>query len=77
LGCRTKDRWRQTQCRAIIDVSSVGNYAIRLDFDDLHRTGIYIGAICADLGRNFGRILVRYLEELATKGLDRDRPGEK
>lgn len=62
---------------AIIDVSPVGNYAIRLDFDDLHRTGIYTWSYLRELGAQFQEDFGRYLEELASKGLDRDRPGEK
>jgi DUF971 family protein len=62
---------------AIIDVRPVGNYAIRLDFDDLHNTGIYTWKRLRELGEGAEKDFALYLEELASKGLDRDRPGEK
>ena len=36
---------------AIIGVEPVGNYAVRLVFDDLHDTGIYSWEYLHDLGR--------------------------
>jgi DUF971 family protein len=62
---------------AIINVAAIGNYAVRLDFDDLHRTGIYTWRYLRDLGDGYEESFARYLEELAQKGLDRDHPGEK
>jgi DUF971 family protein len=61
---------------AIIAVAPVGNYAVRLDFDDLHRTGIYTWRYLRQLGETAEASFAGYLEELAAKGLDRDRPGE-
>ncbi|CCJ06832.1 gamma-butyrobetaine hydroxylase-like domain-containing protein [Methylocystis sp. SC2] len=62
---------------AIIAVAPVGNYAVRLDFDDMHRTGIYTWRYLRELGETAAERFSSYLEELAAKGLDRDRPGEK
>jgi DUF971 family protein len=62
---------------AIIAVAPVGNYAVRLDFDDMHRTGIYTWRYLRELGETAADRFNAYLEELAEKGLDRDRPGEK
>jgi len=62
---------------AIIEVAPVGNYAVRLDFDDLHRTGIYTWKYLRELGATGEESFRAYLGELAEKGLDRDRPGEK
>ncbi len=62
---------------AIIAVAPVGNYAVRLDFDDMHRTGIYTWRYLRDLGETATQRFDAYLEELAAKGLDRDRPGER
>ncbi|MBI1868181.1 MAG: DUF971 domain-containing protein [Methylocystis sp.] len=62
---------------AIIDITPVGNYAVRLDFDDLHRTGIYTWRYLHELGVGFDEDFARYLDELAEKGLNRDKPGEK
>jgi DUF971 family protein len=62
---------------AIIAVAPVGNYAVRLDFDDMHRTGIYTWRYLRELGETATERFDAYVEELAAKGLDRDRPGEK
>jgi len=61
---------------AIIAVAPVGNYAIRLDFDDMHRTGIYTWRYLRELGANAEASFAAYLAELNAKGLDRDKPGE-
>jgi len=57
---------------AILEVHPIGNYAVRLVFDDLHSTGIYSWEYFADLGRNRARKWQDYLDELASKGLSRD-----
>ena len=59
----------------ILSVDSVGNYAVRIGFDDMHSTGIYSWAFLHDLGVNAGRRFQDYLDDLQAKGLDRDRPG--
>jgi DUF971 family protein len=59
----------------ILSVDPVGNYAVRLGFDDMHSTGIYSWAFLRDLGVNAGRRFQDYLDDLQAKGLDRDRPG--
>ena len=60
---------------AILSVDPVGNYAVRIGFDDMHTTGIYSWAFLRDLGENAERRLQDYLDDLRAKGLDRDRPG--
>ena len=59
----------------ILTVDPVGNYAVRIGFDDMHATGIYSWAFLHDLGLNVERRLQDYLDDLQAKGLDRDRPG--
>jgi DUF971 family protein len=59
---------------AVLEVQPVGNYAVRLVFDDLHATGIYTWAYLAELGRNQDSYWRDYLAELAAKGLSRDPP---
>jgi DUF971 family protein len=56
----------------ILEVQPVGNYAVRLVFDDLHSTGIYSWDYFAEIGRNHDRYWQDYLEELAAKNLSRD-----
>ena len=59
----------------ILSVDPVGNYAVRIGFDDMHSTGIYSWAFLHDLGENAERRFQDYLDDLQAKGLDRDRPG--
>jgi len=60
----------------IISVAPVGNYAVRLGFDDMHATGLYTWRYLRHLGETAQASFDAYLQELAAKGLDRDRPGE-
>jgi DUF971 family protein len=55
----------------ILEVNPVGNYAVRLVFDDLHSTGIYSWDYLFELGRNQTAYWQQYLDELAAKGLSR------
>jgi DUF971 family protein len=59
----------------ILEVDPVGNYAVRLLFDDMHSTGIFSWDYLARLGRDQERMWRAYLDELAAKGLSRDSPG--
>jgi DUF971 family protein len=56
----------------VLEVEPVGNYAVRLVFDDLHSTGIYSWDYFIDLGRNQERMWRDYLAELSAKGMSRD-----
>jgi DUF971 family protein len=58
----------------VIAVEPVGNYAVRLVFDDLHDTGIYSWEYLRQLGREQARRWACYLDELATRGMSRDPP---
>ncbi len=60
---------------AILSVDAVGNYAVRIGFDDMHNTGIYSWAFLHDLGINAEGRFQNYLDDLAAKQLDRDKPG--
>lgn len=62
----------------ILDVEAVGNYAIRLKFDDLHDTGLYSWDYLYELGAQKDRIWAEYLAALEANGLSRDpRAGKK
>ena len=61
----------------IIKVLPVGNYAVRLVFDDLHDTGIFGWDYLRDLGRNYARYWQDYLDELAAKNLSRKPPAQR
>lgn len=56
----------------ILEVQPVGNYAVRLVFDDLHTTGIFSWDYLLELGRARTRYWQEYLDELAQKGLSRE-----
>jgi DUF971 family protein len=53
-------------------VEPVGNYAVRVIFDDGHDTGLYSWTYLHELGREHGKRWPDYLAELAAKGLRRD-----
>jgi DUF971 family protein len=57
---------------AILRVDPVGNYAVRLTFDDMHSTGIFAWDYLRQLGLNQPQYWQDYLDELAAKGLTRD-----
>jgi DUF971 family protein len=49
----------------------VGNYAVRIVFDDTHSTGIFSWDYLFELGHNRERYWHDYLDELAAKSLSR------
>jgi DUF971 family protein len=59
----------------ILGLEPVGNYAIRIRFDDLHDTGIYSWAYLRHLGENHDSLWDAYLENLAANGLSREPKG--
>jgi len=58
---------------AIATINPVGNYAIRLNFDDGHDTGLFTWTYLAELGRDHEKLWAAYLSELQEKGLSRSR----
>ena len=58
-------------------VEPVGNYAVRLVFDDGHDTGLYTWAYLYELGAGQAAKWEAYLADLERKGLSRERPGER
>ena len=59
----------------ILGVEPVGNYAIRIKFDDLHDTGIYSWTYLYELGREQERRWRDYLSQLEKRGLSREPRG--
>ncbi len=53
-------------------VEAVGNYAIRIHFDDGHDTGIFSWEVLRRLGEDQARLFADYLSALQAKGLSRD-----
>lgn len=56
----------------IVAVEQVGNYAVRIRFDDGHDTGIYTWRYLHELGTRRETIWNRYLARLETEGLSRE-----
>ncbi len=59
----------------IIKLEPVGNYAVRILFDDLHDSGIYSWQYLYELGAEQELRWQAYLEILQDHGLSRDPPG--
>ncbi len=56
----------------ITAVAPVGNYAVRLTFDDGHDTGLFTWVYLHKLGEERERLWLAYLDELKAKGLTRE-----
>ena len=61
----------------ILELEPVGNYAVRIKFDDLHDTGLYSWQYLRHLGENREQIWRDYLAALKDKGLSRDPRAKK
>ena len=57
---------------SINSIELVGNYAIKLIFDDGHATGIYTWQYLKELFNGKDKIWKEYITELRKKGLNRD-----
>ena len=56
----------------ILELESVGNYAVRIKFDDLHDTGIFSWDYLYQLGVEHDKRWRDYLAALQAKGLSRE-----
>ena len=57
---------------AILKIEPVGNYAVRITFDDFHDTGIFTWDYLHTLGHEQDERWQSYLDDLEGKGLSRD-----
>jgi len=57
---------------SIVSVEPVGNYAVRIGFDDGHSSGIYTWRYLHRLGTQSKQLLADYAVALAAQGLSRD-----
>jgi DUF971 family protein len=55
----------------IRSLEPVGNYALRILFDDGHDTGLYTWSYLYELGRDQDHLWADYLARLAARGLSR------
>ena len=58
----------------ILGLEPVGNYAVRIIFDDLHDTGIYSWSYLHQLGVEHDKRWRAYVDGLAANGLSREPP---
>ena len=56
----------------IMELEPVGNYAVRIKFDDLHDTGIFSWNYLYQLGAEHKKRWREYLDALAANGLSRE-----
>ena len=56
----------------IMEIEPIGNYAIRIKFDDLHDTGLFSWQYLYQLGENQDAIWQTYLDAIEGQGLSRD-----
>jgi DUF971 family protein len=56
----------------ILELEPVGNYAVRIKFDDLHDTGIYSWDYLYRLGVEYDKRWREYLAALKARGLSRE-----
>jgi len=56
----------------IMEVEPVGNYAVKIKFDDMHDTGIYSWETLYDYGARQDELWQNYLNALEAQGLSRD-----
>ena len=56
----------------IMQIEPIGNYAVRIKFDDLHDTGLFSWEYLYQLGENQDEIWQAYLDGLEVQGLSRE-----
>ena len=56
----------------ITAIAPVGNYAVRIIFDDGHDTGIYSWSLLEDYAARQDHLIADYLDRLDSLGLSRD-----
>ena len=58
----------------IRDIEPIGNYAVQLQFDDGHDSGIFSWSLLHELGREYETRWAAYLAEMEKRGMSRE-PG--
>jgi DUF971 family protein len=59
----------------ILNIDPIGNYAVKLGFDDMHDTGIYSWRYLRELAEEQDTRWQAYLDDLRSKQLSRDKAG--
>lgn len=68
-GQKTTPAGKQNVC--IAQISPVGNYAVKITFDDGHDTGLFSWDLLYDYGTRQAVLIEEYLARLAADGLSR------
>ncbi len=55
----------------IMKIDPVGNYAVRISFDDMHNTGLFSWSYFGEMAEKKEELWATYLAELEEKGLTR------
>ena len=73
MGYHTKTPVLQTGKEQvnITDLQQVGNYALKIFFDDKHKSGLYTWRYLYELGRNYDDYWADYLQRVAAAGHQR------
>ncbi|CAH9122293.1 unnamed protein product [Cuscuta epithymum] len=70
------DVWVQVICGrryvGMMTTEPIGNYGVRLLFDDMHKTGIFTWDYLFHLGSNKFTLMRNYIKTLKKHGLSRD-----
>lgn len=56
----------------IMKMEPIGNYAVKIHFDDMHNTGIFTWSYLLELGQSRDELWGGYLKELEEKGMSRE-----
>lgn len=56
----------------IMKMEPIGNYAVKIHFDDMHNTGIFTWSYLLELGQSRDELWGGYLKELDEKGMSRE-----
>ena len=57
----------------IIEISPVGNYAIKIKFSDGHDTGLFSWAYLHQLAKNYEQLWLEYIGKLDAQGVQREK----
>ena len=71
-GAATKVTGAGKKNVAIVKIEQIGNYAVRLVFDDGHDTGLYSWDYLHKLGSNHTKLWFEYESRLKAAGLSRE-----
>ena len=57
----------------IIEISPVGNYAIKIKFSDGHDTGLFSWSYLHHLAKNYEQLWLEYIGKLDAQGIQREK----